>query len=77
MLLGDVTLTKMRFNRMVEDTVLAHRFSYIDAVVYLCEKNSIEVEDVKKYISDPVKDKIAAEAMRLNYLPRGNELPFE
>jgi len=75
MKLGDVMLTKMRFNRMIEDAVLEHRFSYIDAVVYLCEENSIEVEDVKKFIGDPIKEKIEAEAMRLNFLPRGNELP--
>jgi hypothetical protein len=76
MKLGDMMLTKVRFNRMIEDTVKKHRLSYLEAIVHLCEENQIEVEDIKKFISDPMKEKLEAEAMKLNYLPRGNELPI-
>jgi len=61
---------------MIEDCVRTKRLTYIDAVVDICEKNKLEIEDIKKYISDPVKEKIEAEARRLNFLPRGNELPL-
>jgi hypothetical protein len=76
MKLGDVMLTKIRFNRMIETAVKENALSYIDAIVYLCEENNLEIEDVKKFIGDPIKEKLEAEARRLNYLPRGNELPL-
>ena len=37
----------------------------------------MDPEDVKKFISPVIKEKIEAEAMKLNYLPRQNELAFE
>ena len=76
MQLGELMLTKAKFTRMIEETVVKTKLSHIDAVVHLYEKNNLEVEDVKKYISEPIKEKIEAEARRLNFLPRGNELPL-
>ena len=69
-------LSKQKFPRMIEDTVARTRLSYIDAIVHICEQNQMEIEDVKKYISDPIKEKLEGEAKRLNFLPRGNELPL-
>ena len=70
-------LTKNKLTKMIEETVMKKRLSYIDAIVHICEENNIEIEDVKKYISPPIKSRLEAEATKLNYLPRGNELPFE
>lgn len=67
-------LTKSKFTKMIEKTVVDHRLSYIDAIVHLCGDNLIEMEDVSKFISPIIKDKIEAEAMRLNLLPRANTL---
>lgn len=68
-------LTKNKFSKMVEKTVISNRLSYIDAIVHLCEVNDIEMEDVSKFINTTLKEKIEAEAMRLNWLPRQNTLP--
>jgi hypothetical protein len=76
MQLGEMMLTKHKFTRMVEDCVHLKKLSYIDAIVHLCEKNNLEIEDVKKYLSDPVKEKLEAEAMQLNFLPRQQQLPI-
>ena len=46
----------------------------MDAILQLCEKNQIELEDIKKFISPVIKDKLEAEAMNLNYLPKKNSL---
>ena len=35
----------------------------MEAILHLCEKNDIEPEDVKKFISPIIKDKVEAEAM--------------
>ena len=70
-------MDKNRFTKMIEDAVKTLNISYIDSIVHLCEKHNIEIEDVRKYVSPVVKNKLEAEAMKLNYLPRGNELPFD
>jgi|TARA_Y100000385_G_scaffold100457_1_gene103837 hypothetical protein len=49
----------------------------MDAIIWLCEDNNVELEDVKKFISPIIKTKLEAEAMNLNFLPRQNSLPFE
>lgn len=70
-------LTKTKFSKMVEEVVHTKRISYMDAVIHICEENEFEIEDMRKYISNVVKEKIEAEAMRLNFLPRQNTLPVE
>jgi hypothetical protein len=74
--LGEMMLSKRKFTNMIEDMVKRTGLSHIDAIVHLCEENNLEVEDIKKYISDPIKERIEAEAQGLNFLPRGNELPL-
>jgi hypothetical protein len=52
------------------------RLSYIEAIINICNENNLEVEDVSKYITGIIKDKIEAEARNLNFLPRQNTLPI-
>lgn len=49
--------------------------SYMDAVVWYCEENDIEIETVGKFISKTLKEKIELEARDLNYLPKVGKLP--
>jgi hypothetical protein len=77
MTISDLMMTKNRFAKKIEDIVRHKNLSYIDAVLYFCEENKLDEIDVKKYVSGPIKNKIEAEAMKLNFLPRGNELDFE
>ena len=44
--------------------------NYIDAIIYFCEKNNIELESVPKLISKPLKEKIKSNAIDLNFLKR-------
>ena len=67
-------LNKSKFTEIVEETVIEKQLSYMDAVLYICEMNSIDLEDVKKFISPIIKGKIEAEAMSLNFLPKQNTL---
>jgi hypothetical protein len=46
----------------------------MDAIIKVCETNEIELEDIKKFISPVIKNKLEAEAMELNYLPRKNAI---
>ena len=70
-------LTKAKFSKLVEQTVIEKRLSYMDAIVWLCEENSIEIEDCRKCINPIIKSKLEAEARRLNFLPKTNELVFD
>ena len=43
---------------------------YIDAIVFFCEKNNLDVESIPKLVSKPLKEKLKAEAVELNLLKR-------
>lgn len=68
-------MTKVKFSKLIESTVREHQMSHMDAIIHLCEKHNIEVEDCKKYVSKVIKEKIEVEAMNLNYFPKQGELP--
>lgn len=74
----ELMMTKKRFGMMVEEVVRDLSLSYMDAILYLCEKYNIDPEDTKKYISPVIKDKLEADAIRLNFLAGGGtaELPL-
>ena len=67
-------LTKSKFSKMIEEAVVQKKLSYMDAILDICEKNDIEPEDVRKFVSPIIKDKLEAEAMSLNLLPKTNSL---
>ena len=46
--------------------------NYIDAIIYFCEKNSIDLESVPKLVTKPLKEKIKYEAMELNFLRKSS-----
>jgi hypothetical protein len=62
-----------RFAQEIESLVIKNSgMSYIDAIIHFCESNSIDLESVPKLIPKPLKDKIKAEAMELNFLKRSS-----
>ena len=67
-------LTKSKFTKLIESTVAELKIPYMDAIIKVCEKNEIEIEDIRKFISPVIKDKLEAEAMELNFLPKKNAI---
>jgi len=69
-------LTKTKFAKLIEETVNELRIPYMEAILHVCEENKIEPEDVKKFISPVIRDKVEVEAMDLNLLdlPKKNNL---
>lgn len=53
---------------MVEERVHNNNCGYMDAIIDICEENKIDLEDVKKYISNTIKAKVEFEAQKLNFL---------
>ena len=67
-------LTKKSFSSMIESFVFRNRMTYMDTIVHLCEKNSLELEDIKKYLSSTIVEHLESEARQLNFLPKQNTL---
>ena len=60
-----------RFAEEIENLVLVNAdMNYIDAIVYFCEQNSLDVESVPKLISKPLKEKIKYDAQQLNFMKK-------
>jgi len=66
------------FVEEVEKLCRDKNIEYIDAVVFWCEKNNLEIETAAYWIKkDPaMKSKIQAEAENMNILKRGARLPI-
>jgi len=71
-----IPLTKAKLTKLIQRNVLEKRLTYIDAIVDICDENNIEIEDISKFLSPVVKEKIEVEAMNLNYLPKESTLDF-
>ena len=69
--LKDKFFCPARFAEEIEQLVLLNKeMNYIDAIVYFCDLNSIDLESVPKLISKPLKEKIKYEAQELNFMKR-------
>ena len=71
-------MTRKRFSTAVEQLVAKGNMSYIDAATYVIEKRGMDYSNLKKLLTDPLKDKMEAEAIRLNLIrgKKGNKLPI-
>ena len=62
-----------RFAQEIESLVHENgNLNYIDAIVFFCDQNSIDVESVPKLISKPLKDKIKRDAQELNFMKKSS-----
>lgn len=71
-------LTTEKFLGDIDRLVSNHNLEYIDAVVYYCEQNNLEVETAASIIRSnlKIKSKLQFEAENLNFLPKTAKLPF-
>ena len=56
------------FSLEIEKLASEKRLTHLDAVLYYCDKNQVEVESVSKLITKALKDKIEANARELKLL---------
>jgi len=69
-------LNREKFSLIIEQTVKEKKLSYMDAIVWWCEENEFDIQDVNKLISPLIKEKIKVEAENLNFLPKSSRLPI-
>ena len=68
--------SKKIFTVGVEKVVINLECSYIDAIMHYCEENDVDFDIVPKLISNSIKEKLQAEAINLNFLPKVGILPI-
>jgi hypothetical protein len=69
-------MTTQKFSIIIEETVKTYRLSYMDAIVWWCEKNEMEIEVAAKLCNGVIKEKLRYEAQELNFLEKPNRLPI-
>jgi hypothetical protein len=69
-------MTTQKFSHIIENLVVEKRLSYMDAIVWWCEKNEMEVETAAKLINGVIKERLRVEAEDLNYLEKPARLPL-
>lgn len=75
-MIDDKIMTKDNFCFFVEESVRLKKHPYMDAVLEVCDENSIEPEQVSSLLNMSIKDKLEAEARDLNFLEKVNKLPL-
>ena len=71
-------MNSKEFSLLIEGVVKDKRpITYMDAILWYCEQNQIEVESVGRLISKALKEKIQVEASKANIIkiPETGKLP--
>ena len=63
-------ITSEKFSQDVEQIVLKEKMNYIDAILYYCEENNVEIESIPKLMNKPLKEKLKWDAVRLNFMKK-------
>ena len=62
-------MNSKEFSLIIEGVVKDNRpITYMDAIIWYCEENKIEVESVGRLISKALKEKIQVEASKANLI---------
>jgi len=65
-----------KFSDAICDLVRDEGLGYMDAILDYCVRHNIDTDIVPKLLSKSLKDKVEAEAVKFNFLPRTGSLPL-
>jgi len=65
------------FSKAVEKAVFGNKMSYLEAIIFVCDQEEIDPQDVKKFVSIVIRGKLEAEAMELNFIEKHDTLTLE
>ena len=68
--------TPKTFCMKIENIVKEKNITHMDAVLWYCQKEGLEIEGINPLISKALREKIEADARELNFLPRQAKLPI-
>ena len=65
-----------KFSNKIEVMVMEHGLRYVDAIMEYCSEHNIDNDIIPKLITRQLKDKVQAEAVQYNFLPKVGLLPI-
>jgi hypothetical protein len=68
--------TSERYNDEINSIVDTTKMSYLDAIMYHADENSLESETVAGLINVKTKNKLREEAEALHFMPKTSKLPI-
>ena len=75
-LMEELIQNRSKFTTAIEKIRKDFGISYIDSIIHYCDEHEIELNIVDSLVTPNLKEKIEAEAVQLNFLPRGGVLPI-
>ena len=66
-------MTAAKFSAIIDTIVQEKQITYMDAIIYYCERHDFEIEQAAKLVSPKIKRQLKLEAQELNFLakPKG------
>jgi hypothetical protein len=68
-------MNSKEFYNTIEKIVKEKKITYMDAIIWYCDENEIDLSTIKPIVSKNLKSKISIEAQDLNFLPKQGKLP--
>ena len=65
-----VMITRKEFTEQVEKLLIGNKTDIMSAILKVCELNNVEPEGAKRLLSNPLKEKLTAEAEKLKLINR-------
>lgn len=70
------TMKQEQFLQQLNKYIGSKDVTYIEAILQVCEDNSIDPEDVVPWVTQPLKEKLQFEGQCINILPKTSKLPI-
>ena len=65
-----------KFSLEIERISNDKNIPYMDSILYYCEKEGLDIDQIGSLVNQSLKEKIAFEAQQLNYIPKTPTLPL-
>ena len=63
-------ITRKEFTEQVEKLLIGNKTDIMSAILKVCELNNVEPEGANRLLSNPLKEKLTAEAEKLKLINR-------
>jgi len=74
-ILAKKIISAKEFSKLVERFIIDKRVGVMESILKICEDTGVDPADCNSMLSASLKAKREAEAMELNLIARGNQLP--
>lgn len=73
---ADGSLNSAEFCKQVEWWVEQEGLSYMDAILHVCEKNELDLDEIGPLVNTRIQEFVRREASELRMIPAVASLPF-